>query len=81
VKKNVEDLERSKVRKMSFILLKFQKLNFLHYYYPYKSLVPPPPYENEKKKNLDSDEEEEEWLFAVESGNLHKIDEELRKIK
>ena len=37
--------------------------------------------ENSRRKRKDSEEEEEKWLDAVESGNLHVVDDELKRIR
>ena len=37
--------------------------------------------ENCRRKRNESEEEEEKWLDAVESGNLHTVDEELKRIR
>ena len=34
-----------------------------------------------RQQRDDSEEEEEKWLDAVESGNLHTVDEELKRIR
>ena len=34
-----------------------------------------------RQERDDSEEEEEKWLDAVESGNLHTVDEELKRIR
>ena len=34
-----------------------------------------------RRERDDSEEEEEKWLDAVESGNLHTVDEELKRIR
>ena len=34
-----------------------------------------------KKNENDSEDEEEKWLDAVESGNLHAVDDELKRIR
>ena len=43
------------------------------------SAVQPPSAKRRKRQN--SEEEEEKWLDAVESGNLHAVDDELKSIK
>jgi hypothetical protein len=37
--------------------------------------------DSSRRKKNDSEDEEEKWLDAVESGNLHTVDEELKRIR